>query len=44
VAFDTSRLRSLTQQMLDDGLPEESIRKILGANAVRLLRATLPPR
>jgi microsomal dipeptidase-like Zn-dependent dipeptidase len=42
VTFDTSQLPALTQQMLDDGLAEESIRKILGANAIRLLRATLP--
>jgi membrane dipeptidase len=42
VAFDTSQLRALTQQMLDDGLPEESIRKILGENAIRVLRLSLP--
>lgn len=42
VTFDTSQLSSLTQQMLDDGLPEESIRKVLGTNAIRVLRATLP--
>jgi microsomal dipeptidase-like Zn-dependent dipeptidase len=44
VAFDTSQLRALTQQMLDDGLPEASIRKILGENAIRVLRRTLPRR
>jgi len=44
VAFDTSQLRSLTQQMLDDGISEGSIRKILGANALRVLRRTLPTR
>jgi len=44
VTFDASQLRALTQQMLDDGLPEESVRKILGANAVRVLRKTLPRR
>jgi microsomal dipeptidase-like Zn-dependent dipeptidase len=44
VAFDTAQLRSLTQQMLDDGLPEQSIRKILGENAIRVLRQTLPRR
>ncbi len=44
VAFDTSQLRALTQQMLDDGLSEESIRKILGENAIRVLRHTLPRR
>ena len=44
VAFDVSQLRALTQQMLDDGLPEGSIRKILGENAIRVLRRTLPRR
>ncbi len=44
VAFDTSQLRALTQQMLDDGLSEESIRKIAGENAIRVLRRTLPRR
>ena len=40
--FDTSKLPALTQQMLNDGFAEESIRKILGANAVRVLRQVLP--
>ena len=40
--FDASRLDVLTQAMLDAGLPEESVRKILGANAVRALREILP--
>ncbi len=44
VGFDTSQLRALTQEMLEDGLPEDSVRKILGANALRVLRQTLPPR
>jgi microsomal dipeptidase-like Zn-dependent dipeptidase len=44
VGFDTSRLEALTQQMLDEGLPPESIRKILGGNSLRLLRQTLPSR
>jgi microsomal dipeptidase-like Zn-dependent dipeptidase len=44
VSFDTSQLPALTQQMLDDGLSETSIRKILGANAIRVLRLTLPRR
>jgi microsomal dipeptidase-like Zn-dependent dipeptidase len=30
--------------MLEGGLPEDSVRKILGANALRVLRQTLPPR
>jgi microsomal dipeptidase-like Zn-dependent dipeptidase len=42
VGFDTSRLPALTQAMIDAGLPQESIRKILGANALRVLEATLP--
>jgi microsomal dipeptidase-like Zn-dependent dipeptidase len=44
VAFDTSQLRALTQQMLDDGLPEKTVRKALGANTLRVLRTTLPGR
>jgi membrane dipeptidase len=44
VGFDTSELRALTQEMLEGGLPEDSVRKILGANALRVLRQTLPPR
>jgi microsomal dipeptidase-like Zn-dependent dipeptidase len=44
VGFDTSKLPALTQEMLEGGLPEDSVRKILGANALRVLRQTLPPR
>ena len=40
--FDTSRLPSLTQQMLNDGFSEQSIGKILGGNALRVLRQVLP--
>jgi microsomal dipeptidase-like Zn-dependent dipeptidase len=40
--FDTSALPALTQQMLNDGFSETSIAKILGGNAVRVLRQTLP--
>jgi membrane dipeptidase len=42
VGFDTSQLAALTQEMLSEGLPEDSIRKILGGNVVRVLRAVLP--
>jgi microsomal dipeptidase-like Zn-dependent dipeptidase len=42
VGFDTSRLPALTQAMLDAGLPQESIRRILGGNALRVLESTLP--
>lgn len=44
VGFDTSALPSLTQQLLDDGLSEESIRRILGGNVLRVLREVLPGR
>jgi membrane dipeptidase len=44
VGFDTSQLRALTQEMLEAGLPEDSIHKILGGNALRVLRQTLPAR
>lgn len=40
--FDTSQLPSLTQQMLNDGLSETTIRKILGGNVERVLRQVLP--
>jgi microsomal dipeptidase-like Zn-dependent dipeptidase len=44
VGFDTSQLAAITQQLLDDGFSEESIHKLLGGNAVRVLRAVLPER
>ena len=44
VGFDTSQLAALTQQLRDDGFSDESIRKILGGNVVRVLRAVLPER
>ncbi len=40
--FDASRLDVLTEAMLDAGVTEQSIRKILGANALRVLRESLP--
>lgn len=40
--FDAAGLPSLTQALLDAGLPEASIPKILGGNAIRVLRAVLP--
>jgi len=42
VAFDTSQLALLTQAMLDEGLAETSVRRVLGENALRVLAATLP--
>jgi membrane dipeptidase len=41
--FDASRLDVLTEAMLDEGLPVESVRKVLGANTLRVLRNLLPP-
>jgi microsomal dipeptidase-like Zn-dependent dipeptidase len=41
--FDTSALPALTQQMLNDGMSEATVRKILGGNVQRVLRQTLPP-
>ncbi|MEZ4333938.1 MAG: membrane dipeptidase [Myxococcota bacterium] len=42
VGFDASRLPALTQALVDVGLPDETIRLVLGANALRVLAATLP--
>ncbi len=42
VPFDTSQLPVLTQALLDAGLSESSIRRVLGENALRVLAATLP--
>jgi microsomal dipeptidase-like Zn-dependent dipeptidase len=42
VGFDVSRLPVLTQALLDEGLSEPSVRRILGGNALRLLRDALP--
>jgi len=41
--FDASRLDVLTEAMLDEGLSAESVRKVLGANTLRVLRNLLPP-
>ena len=40
--FDASGLPALTQAMMDAGLEEESVRRILGGNVLRVLRAWLP--
>ena len=42
VSFDTSQLPVLTQAMLEAGIPEPSIRKVLGENALRVLDLGLP--
>jgi microsomal dipeptidase-like Zn-dependent dipeptidase len=43
VGFDTSALASLTQALVDEGLDDLEIRKILGENILRVLLQTLPP-
>ncbi|QFT59286.1 Membrane dipeptidase (Peptidase family M19) [Sulfitobacter sp. THAF37] len=40
-AFDTSELAALTQALLDEGLSEDQIAKVMGENMVRVLRARL---
>lgn len=40
-AFDTSELPALTSALLDAGLTEEQVTKIMGGNMVRVLRARL---
>jgi microsomal dipeptidase-like Zn-dependent dipeptidase len=42
VGFDTSQLPALTQQMLNDGFSDATIKKILGGNVLRVLRQVLP--
>jgi microsomal dipeptidase-like Zn-dependent dipeptidase len=41
--FDTAGLAELTQGLLDEGFNEDQIRKLMGENTLRVLRATLPP-
>lgn len=41
--FDTSELVQLTQQMLEQGMTEAQIRKVMGENMLRFLRENLPP-
>jgi microsomal dipeptidase-like Zn-dependent dipeptidase len=43
VGFDTSGVPAITQALLDAGLDDGSIRKILGENVLRVLSKTLPP-
>ncbi|MFY0617933.1 dipeptidase [Shimia sp.] len=40
-AFDTSELAALTQALMDIGLTEPQIRKVMGENMLRVLRARL---
>lgn len=41
--FDASELAALTQALIDAGLEEPVIAKVMGGNMVRFLRAALPP-
>ncbi len=40
-AFDTSELAALTQALMDAGLTEAQIRKVMGENMIRVLRERL---
>ncbi len=44
VGFDAAQLPVLTQALLDAGLSEAQVHRILGENALRLISATLPER
>ena len=41
VSFDTSELAALTQALMDAGLSEAQIAKVMGGNMLRVLRARL---
>lgn len=43
VPFDASGMALLTEALLAEGMDEASIHKALGGNAIRVLRAALPP-
>jgi len=43
VPFDASQLVQMTQALLAEGFSEIEIRGIMGENAIRFLRASLPP-
>ncbi len=43
VGFDTSELPALTQALIDAGLRDREIRKVLGDNVLRVLSQNLPP-
>lgn len=43
VPFDTAGLARITQALLDDGWSEGDIRKVMGLNALRVLRAGITP-
>jgi microsomal dipeptidase-like Zn-dependent dipeptidase len=41
--FDASELAALTQALIDKGLAEPVIARVMGGNMVRFLRSALPP-
>jgi membrane dipeptidase len=43
VAFDASQVVAVTQALLDAGLSEDDIRKVMGGNVLRVLRAGISP-
>jgi len=43
VRFDTSQLVQVTQALLDEGFTPDEIRKAMGGNAIRVLRAGVLP-
>ena len=43
VGFDTRHLVALTQALIDEGLRDSEIRKVLGDNVLRVLSQNLPP-
>ncbi len=43
VRFDTSQLEQVTQALMDEGFTPEEIRKVMGLNALRVLRAGIMP-
>ncbi|MCT2557958.1 dipeptidase [Tsuneonella sp. YG55] len=44
VRFDTGQLAQVTQALLDEGFSEGEIRKAMGLNALRVIRAGIAPR
>jgi microsomal dipeptidase-like Zn-dependent dipeptidase len=43
VSFDASQMVAVTQALLDSGFAEDDIRKVMGGNVLRVLRAGIAP-